>query len=218
MQLLLLGKPGSGKGTQSKRIAEDEGIPAISTGDLIREAIAEGTELGRRFKSYTDSGQLVPDELVVAMVEERLGHSDCAKGFLLDGFPRTVPQAEALETMLERLGKPLDVAVNITVPDSILVERATGRRVCKECGATYHVKFAPPAEAGQCDRCHRPTLVQRDDDREDVVRARVREYKEKTAPLLEFYDARGLLRQVDGVGTPSDVEQRIEEVLHAVRS
>ena len=193
MRLLLLGKPGSGKGTQAKRIARDESIPAISTGDLIRHAIATGGELGQRFKSFTDRGQLVPDELVLAMVEERLSESDCKMGFLLDGFPRTVPQAEALEAWL--------------------VERAGGRRFCPRDGNSYHITFAPSRKDGVCDECG-GTLEQRADDREEVVRARLSEYRAKTAPLISFYEQRGLLVTVDGLGTPDAVEARIEHVLH----
>lgn len=214
MQLLLLGKPGSGKGTQASRIARDARIPAISTGDIIRKAIGEGTELGRRFKGYTEKGRLVPDDLVVALVEEGLSLSDCADGFLLDGFPRTVPQAEALREMLAQLRKPMTAVVNIEVPDRALVERAVGRRSCPECNATYHVRFAPPKAEGVCDDCG-TKLLQRSDDCDEVVRARINEYKLKTAPLLEFYRKRGILLEVDGVGTPDDIEARIEKVLHA---
>jgi adenylate kinase len=213
MRLLLLGKPGSGKGTQAKRIARDESIPAISTGDLIRHAIATGGELGQRFKSFTDRGQLVPDELVLAMVEERLSESDCKMGFLLDGFPRTVPQAEALEAWLVEHDSPMRAAVKIAVPDEALVERAGGRRFCPRDGNSYHITFAPSRKDGVCDECG-GTLEQRADDREEVVRARLSEYRAKTAPLISFYEQRGLLVTVDGLGTPDAVEARIEHVLH----
>lgn len=213
MRLLLLGKPGSGKGTQAKRIAADENIPAISTGDLIRAAIAEGTKLGHEFKSYTDKGHLVPDELVLAMVEERLGDDDCAGGFLLDGFPRTVPQAETLEEWLGEHDAPIFAAVDIAVPDEALIERAGGRRFCPRDGHSYHIRFAPPQNEGACDQCG-GALEQRADDREEIVRARIKEHEKKTQPLVGFYDARGLLRQVDGVGTPEEVEARIEAALH----
>ncbi len=209
MRLILLGKPGSGKGTQSKRIASDYGVPAISTGDLIRQAIATGSELGRKFKSFTDRGQLVPDDLVVQMVRERLGEADCKPGFLLDGFPRTLPQAEALEAMLAAMDRPLDAAVYITVDDGALVERASGRRYCSKDGSTYHVHFAPPKQAGHCDLCG-SALLQRDDDRAEVVLARITEYRQKTEPLLDFYRARGVLHEVDGNGTPAEVAARIE--------
>lgn len=213
-RIVLLGKPGSGKGTQAKRIARNEHVPAISTGDLIRSAIAEGTELGHRFKSYTEKGKLVPDELVLAMVEERLEKPDCSGGFLLDGFPRTVPQATALEAYLAERGTPMHAAVYIVVPDEELVDRAVGRRYCTECGATYHVNFAPPKVDNTCDQCGHAPLQQRTDDREEVVRARLKEYEQKTAPLVDFYRKRGLLVQVDGVGSPEDVAQRIETLLH----
>ena len=213
-RLLLLGKPGSGKGTQAKRIAERENIPAISSGDLIRSAISTGTELGKQFKSYTDKGLLVPDELVLALVEERLDNDDCKNGFLLDGFPRTVPQAEALAAWLGSHGAPLTSAVNIAVPDSALVERATGRRSCPQDGSSYHVKFAPPKAEGRCDECG-GELIQRDDDRAEVVSARIEEYGNKTQPLLAYYQQRGILSEVDGVGSPDSVEERIEAVLHA---
>ncbi len=213
MRLILLGKPGSGKGTQSKRIAEDEGIPQISTGDLIRASIADDTALGEKFKSYTDSGKLVPDQLVVDMVEERLLQPDCAHGFLLDGFPRTVPQAESLEAWLAKQSWPLTNVIQIDVPDSILVERAVGRRFCAACGCSFHVKFAPSKVDGVCDACGE-ALQQRDDDRADVVKKRIDEYSRKTAPLAAFYKERGLLLSVDGEGAPAEVEGRIEAVLH----
>ena len=213
MRLILLGKPGSGKGTQAKPLALWAGIPAISTGDLIRAAIASGSELGEEFRSYTDRGELVPDELVVALVERRLKQPDAAEaGFLLDGFPRTVPQAEALDAMLARHGMPLDGVVYIDVPDAILVERASGRRVCPEDGSSYHLRFAPPKHPGRCDLCGGP-LIQRDDDREDVVKARIQEYARKTKPLVGFYEARGLLRRVDGEGRPEEVTERVEKAV-----
>ena len=214
MRLLLLGKPGSGKGTQSKHIAAVNAIPAISTGDLIRSAIAQGTELGVRFKSYTDQGLLVPDELVVAMVAERLAKPDAANGFLLDGFPRTVPQAEALERMLSERHEPLDAAVNIDVPDEVIIERTVGRRSCPKDGSVYHVKFNPPKHAMTCDLCG-TSLIQRKDDSEDVVKSRVREYEEKTRPLIDFYSGRGILIDVDGVATPEQVEKRIATAIAA---
>lgn len=214
MRLVLLGKPGSGKGTQSKFIAGAYSIPAISTGDLIRAAIGEGTELGRRFKTFTDSGLLVPDELVVAMVGERLSKGDCARGFLLDGFPRTIPQAEALERLLAERGLPLDCALNIEVPDELLVERSAGRWWSPDSGATYHVRFNPPRVPGMDDATGKP-LVQRDDDRPDVVRARVAQYREKTEPLLAFYKERGLLAEVNGVGALEEVTARVRRALDA---
>ena len=213
MRVLLLGKPGSGKGTQSKHIASSRAIPAISTGDLIRSAIAQGTELGVRFKGYTDKGLLVPDDLIIAMVRERLTNPDTKNGFLLDGFPRTVPQAEALDVMLHELGKPLDAAVNLDVPDDIIIERAVGRRSCPKDGTVYHVKFQPPKTEGVCDLCG-TALVHRPDDNAEVVKSRIEEYRQKTAPLVAFYRGRNLLIDVDGVATPAQVEHRIASALN----
>ena len=173
MRLIFLGKPGSGKGTQARAITEAYGIPAVATGDLIRAAISGPTELGTRFKGYTSKGLLVPDELVLAMVEERLDKDDCSGGFLLDGFPRTEPQADGLMGMLEKAGAPLDAVLYLKLPDEILVERAVGRRVCKESGSVYHVKFNPPKVEGVCDVSGKD-LVHRDDDREDVVVQRLK--------------------------------------------
>jgi adenylate kinase len=217
MRVVLLGKPGSGKGTQARRIAKSAAIPAVSTGDLIRSAIATGSELGKRFQGYTNRGLLVPDDLVLALIEERLNKSDCQGGFLLDGFPRTIAQAEALERWLVHQGTPLDATLNINVPDSALVERAVGRRFCPTDGNSYHVKFAPPQTAGVCDACG-TALEQRPDDRADVVMARVAEYKGKTAPLLDFYAQRKLLVEVDGVGTPVEVGARIDQALGTARA
>ena len=217
MRVVLLGKPGSGKGTQARRIAKAAAIPAVSTGDLIRSAIATGSELGKRFQGYTNRGLLVPDDLVLALIEERLNKSDCQGGFLLDGFPRTIAQAEALERWLVHQGTPLDATLNINVPDSALVERAVGRRFCPKDGNSYHVKFAPPQATGVCDACG-TALEQRADDRADVVMARVAEYKGKTAPLLDFYAQRKLLVEVDGVGTPVEVGARIDQALGTARA
>lgn len=217
MRVVFLGKPGSGKGTQSKFIVNEYKIPAISTGDLIRAAIKEGTDLGREFKSYTSAGKLVPDQLVVAMVAERLQLADCANGFLLDGFPRTVTQAEALEAWLSERDIPLDVVLNLKVPDSILTERAEGRRFCGGCKASFHVKFAPPRVENTCDHCGHVGLDQRDDDRAEVVALRINEYNEKTAPLIGFFQERNLLKEVDGVGELSDVENRLRAALNPAK-
>lgn len=212
MRVVLLGKPGSGKGTQTRRISEAQKIASVSTGDLIRHAIAADAPLGKEFKSYVDRGLLVPDALVLALFAERLSESDCALGFLLDGFPRTIAQAEALEQMLETRQQPLTCALNIEVPDSALVERAMGRRYCPRDGMSFHVKFAPPEKNGLCDACG-TELKQRFDDKEDVVTARVAEYREKTEPLLAFYKDRKQLQQVEGLGTPAEVGGRIDSAL-----
>ena len=212
MRVVLLGKPGSGKGTQARRIAKAKGIPAISTGDLIRAAIAVGSPLGQKFQEYSDKGLLVPDDLVLALIEERIKQDDCSGGFLLDGFPRTIPQAEELEKWLAKAGMPLDATLNMKVPDSALIERAEGRRFCGNCGSSFHVKFAPPKQDSVCDNCGH-ALKQRADDRADVVMNRVGVYKEKTAPLLDFYKTRHLLRDIDGLGTPQEVGDRIESAL-----
>ncbi len=214
MRLILLGPPGAGKGTQAKRLIERYGIPQISTGDILRAAVREGTELGRKAKQYMDAGQLVPDEVVIGIIRERLKEADCAKGFILDGFPRTVPQAEALKSVLAELGQALDHVVSIEVPDEDLVERLTGRRTCRSCGAMYHIKFSPPKQEGICDRCG-GELYQRDDDREETIRARLKVYHEQTAPLVEFYEREGLLRRIDGVGSVDEIYRRILGVLEA---
>ncbi len=212
MRLILLGPPGAGKGTQAKRLIERYGIPQISTGDILRAAVREGTELGRKAKQYMDAGQLVPDEVVIGIIRERLKEADCARGFILDGFPRTVPQAEALKGVLAELGQALDHVVSIEVPDEDLVERLTGRRTCRGCGAMYHVRFSPPKQDGVCDRCG-GELYQRDDDREDTIRARLKVYHDQTAPLVAFYEGEGLLRRVDGVGSVDEIYGRILGVL-----
>ena len=216
MRTVLLGRPGSGKGTQARRISQERGVPAISTGDLFRRAVADGTRVGLKFKGFLDAGLLVPDDLVLAAIAERLAEADCGGGFLLDGFPRTIAQAEALSTWLARAGTPMDVALNLHVPDAALIERALGRRFCLACGASHHVRFAPPKRDGVCDACG-GELAQRDDDRDEVVRARVAEYTEKTAPLLGFYRERGLLVEVDGLGGLAEVGTRIDDAMAAHR-
>ena len=212
MRLVLLGKPGSGKGTQAPIICEKYGIPAISTGDLIRAAIRNETELGKRFKEFTSKGELVPDTLVVEIVAERLSEADCAGGFLLDGFPRTVAQADALGDWLTSNDLKLDNVVYIDVPNDILVERATGRRSCAESGRTYHVKFAPPKVEGICDGSGK-ALIQRDDEKEEVLALSLDDYEEKTSPLVGYYREKSLVKQVDGVGAMNEVTQRIAEQL-----
>jgi adenylate kinase len=208
MRVVLLGPPGAGKGTQAQTLKQKFAIPHISTGDLLRQAVKEGTELGRQARAYMDRGELVPDELVTAMVAERLHHPDCVSGFLLDGFPRSIAQAEALADELTRSGKKLDGVVSIMVPRSELIERLSGRRVCRQCGAMYHERFDPPKRAGACDKCQ-GMLYQRSDDNPETVDARLVVYERSTAPLLSYYRDRGLLYEIDGRGTPEEVGQKI---------
>lgn len=207
MDLIFLGPPGAGKGTQAKAIIDKFTIPQISTGDIIRAAIRDGSELGKEFKSYTDKGALVPDELVVRMVQDRLAKDDCKPGFLLDGFPRTVAQAEALDELLKSMDRGLDHVLLLDVPDEVLVERITGRRSDPETGRVYHIKFnPPPAEvAGRC--------IQRSDDTEEVLKKRLDEYHAKTAPLVPYYEKTNLLRKIDGTGKPEEIQERIFAVL-----
>ncbi|EPZ37969.1 MULTISPECIES: adenylate kinase [Anoxybacillus] len=204
MNLVLMGLPGAGKGTQAEKIVEKYKIPHISTGDMFRAAMKEGTELGLQAKSYMDRGDLVPDEVTIGIVRERLSKDDCQNGFLLDGFPRTVAQAEALETLLQQLNRSIDYVINIEVDKNILMERLTGRRICKECGATYHLVFNPPAKAGVCDKCG-GELYQRADDNEATVANRLEVNMKQAQPLLDFYAAKGYLRNING-------QQHIDQV------
>ena len=212
MRVVLVGPPGAGKGTQAEHIAKHYGIPNISTGDIFRANVAERTSLGEIAKSYMDEGELVPDDLTVAMVRDRLGRGDTHAGFLLDGFPRTVPQAESLGAMLDELDVPLDAVLKITVDDDEVVRRLSGRRICRLCGRTFHVEFDPPATEGVCDHCG-GELYQRDDDKPETVRRRLQVYREQTRPLVEFYEDRGLLRRVPGTGPVSDVTKQAIEAL-----
>lgn len=197
MNLVLMGLPGAGKGTQAEKIVDKYGIPHISTGDMFRAAIKDETELGLKAKSFMDKGELVPDEVTIGIVRERLSKDDCEKGFLLDGFPRTVPQADALENILAELNKKIDFVINIDVDQDILMERLTGRRICKDCGATYHLVFNPPAKLDECDRCG-GELYQRADDNEATVKTRLDVNIKQTKPLLDFYEDKGYLRNIDG--------------------
>jgi adenylate kinase len=210
MRLVLLGPPGAGKGTQAVVLAEEWGIPHISTGDMFRKAVKEGTTMGKKAKEYMDQGLLVPDEVVVGIVAERLEQEDAANGFILDGFPRTIAQADALAEILKTAGTILDAVVNIVVPEEILVRRLSGRRVCRSCGATYHVEFTPPADENVCDKCG-GELYQRDDDKEETVRKRLTEYNEKTSPLVAYYAGKGILRNIDG-------SESAEKVLGNIRA
>lgn len=208
MRLILLGPPGGGKGTQAKLMKERLSIAHISTGDLLRQAVTDRTELGRTAKDFMDRGELVPDELVIGMIEERIHNPDCGRGFLFDGFPRNVPQAEALAEMLQRRRLSLDQVVSLDVPQEELVKRLTGRRTCRQCGSMCHVVFDPPREEGVCKRCG-GELYQRDDDREETIRARLQVYRDQTEPLLDYYRSRGVLHEVDGVGETQEVLERI---------
>lgn len=209
MNLILLGPPGAGKGTQAKNLTAEFHIPQISTGDILREAIRTGTELGQQVKPLMDAGRLVPDALVVGIVGERLDQPDCKNGFILDGFPRTIPQADALDEALAKLGKKLDAVVSLEVPGETLVERISGRRSCPADGSVFHVTQAPPARSGFCDKCS-TGLIQREDDREDKVKARMVVYRSLTEPLKAHYAEQGLLRTVNGVGTPEGIYTEIK--------
>ena len=199
MKLIIMGPPGAGKGTQAALIRETYNIPHISTGDMFREAIKNETPLGKEAKSYMDRGELVPDSVTIGLVKERLANKDCQEGFLLDGFPRTIPQAEALNIILEELNIKLDAVVNIDVDDSVLIDRIVGRRVCPICKAGYHVKYLQPKVEGVCDECG-GQLVQRKDDTEETVKNRLEVYANQTKPLLEFYNNLGLVKSIDGIG------------------
>lgn len=212
MHIILMGPPGAGKGTQAALLASQEGIPHISTGDIFRANMSQGTPLGKLAKGYVDAGQYVPDDVTNAMVKDRLAQDDCRKGFILDGYPRTPDQAQALAGMLEELGLKLDAVVNITVPNELLLERAVGRRVCRSCGATYHVKFNPPKVEGVCDKCG-GELYQRSDDEEEKVSVRLNLYHTQTAPLLEFYSKQGLVKTVDGNQAMDVVTKAIKEAV-----
>jgi len=212
MRIILLGPPGAGKGTQAETLVKKLSIPHISTGDMFRKAIKEQTNLGKEAKSFMDKGELVPDEVTVGIVRDRIEEEDCAKGFLLDGFPRTVSQADSLEKMLKDLGIKLDSVINIEVPAEELIGRLTGRRICKSCGATYHMLFNPPKVEGVCDKCG-GELYQRDDDTEKTAENRLQVYEKQTAPLLEYYNKTGLLVNINGNQSMEDVLKEILNVL-----
>ena len=208
MRVILLGPPGAGKGTQAQRLMERLGVPQISTGDMLRRHVAQGTPLGRDAKGYMDRGALVPDAVLVGMMRERFQEPDCARGYILDGFPRTPAQAEALDGMLRALGTHLDGVVSLEVPEAVLVRRLAGRWTCRACASMYHETDHPPRTAGRCDRCG-GELYQRDDDREETIRRRVRVYREQTEPLIGYYERAGLLRRVEGTGMADEVFRRI---------
>lgn len=208
MNLVLLGAPGAGKGTQAKILVEKYTIPQISTGDLLRAAVTAGTSLGKEAKSYMDKGELVPDSVVLGMVEERLKQDDCKKGYILDGFPRNTKQAEALDKMLESLDMSLTAALSVDVPLEYLMKRLTGRRTCKACGQMYNVYFNAPKKEGVCDKCG-GELFQRDDDKEETIKKRLEVYNAQTAPLIDYYGKKGILKSVEGTGSIDDIFKKV---------
>ncbi len=212
MRLILLGPPGAGKGTQAKMLTEKYGVPQISTGDILRGAVAAGTRLGKEARSYMDRGALVPDEVVIGIVRDRLAEPDCQKGYLLDGFPRTVAQAEALTRMLRDLGASLPSVVSLVIDEEEVVRRLSGRRTCEACGEPFHVVFHPPRRKGICDKCG-GTLIQREDDKEETIRRRLQVYREQTEPLISYYQAQGVLKTVNGMGETGEVFARITRTL-----
>ena len=212
MRLVLLGAPGAGKGTQAKMLIEKYGIPQISTGDLLRAAVKEGTELGKEAKGHMDSGGLVPDSVVLGMMKERLGEDDTKKGYILDGFPRNTAQAEALDGMLSELGMPIEAALSVDVPLDDLMKRLTGRRTCKACGQMFNMYFNAPQKEGACDKCS-GELFQRDDDQEDTIKKRLTVYEEQTAPLIDYYAGKGILKRVEGTGEIDAIFTKVCELL-----
>ena len=212
MKIVMLGAPGAGKGTQAEMLAETYGIPNISTGDIFRMNIKNGTELGKEAKTYMDQGLLVPDELTVRILLDRVAKDDCKNGYLLDGFPRNIPQANVLEEALSKLGVKIDYAINVEVPDDNIIRRMSGRRACLACGATYHIEHVPPKKEGICDKCGEE-LVLRDDDRPETVGNRLQVYKDQTQPLIEFYEKKGVLHNVDGTKNMNEVFETIVTIL-----
>ncbi len=216
MRIVLLGAPGAGKGTQAKKMVEKYGIPQISTGDILRKAVADGTPLGKEAKQYMDKGELVPDSVVIGLVKERLAQDDCKKGFILDGFPRNTSQAETLDKVLEEMGMPLQVALSVDVDFDVLMKRLTGRRTCRQCGQMYNIYYNPPKQEGVCDKCG-GELYQRDDDKEETIRKRLEVYEAQTAPLIEYYDKKGILKRVNGVGNIDEIFANICAILDTLR-
>lgn len=214
MKIIMLGAPGAGKGTQAKKIAAKYEIPHISTGDIFRANIKNETELGKKAKTYMDQGLLVPDELVVDLVVDRVNQEDCKNGYVLDGFPRTIPQAEALTDALKEMGQSMDFAIDVNVPDENIINRMSGRRACVGCGATYHIVYAPTKTEGICDHCG-AELILRDDDKPETVKKRLNVYHEQTKPLIEYYTKAGILHTVDGTVDIDDVFQAITDILGA---
>ncbi|NLN64992.1 MAG: adenylate kinase [Clostridiaceae bacterium] len=213
MRLILLGAPGAGKGTQAVNLSKELHIPHISTGDIFRANIREGTELGLKAKTYIDAGKLVPDTLTMSIVEDRLQKDDCRNGFLFDGFPRTIPQAESLEDVLAGMNMELDAVISLDVPNEVIVRRMAGRRVCKNCGRNYHIVTIPPKQEGICDKCGGPLII-RDDDREETVLERLKTYTKKTEPLIGFYEKRNLLLHFDGT---KDILETTREIMDCIK-
>jgi adenylate kinase len=216
LNLILLGPPGAGKGTQADRLRSDFQVPFISTGEMLRANVQDGTELGRQAKQFMDAGELVPDGLIVAMVAARLQEDDAQDGFVLDGFPRTIEQAEALDRQLSELSRRITAALVIDVPDEEVVRRLSGRRVCKKSGHNYHVEFDPPKHEGVCDQ-DGSALIQRDDDKPEVILRRLKVYHDQTEPLIHYYDERGLMRRIDGTRRPAEVHDHIRAVIATLR-
>ena len=214
MKIIMLGAPGAGKGTQAKMIAEKYNIPHISTGDIFRANIKNGTELGKKAKSYMDKGQLVPDELTLDLIMDRFKEDDCKNGYVLDGFPRTIPQAEALDTALKANREKVDFAIDVDVPDENIVKRMGGRRACVNCGATYHIVYSPTKVEGKCDKCGEELIV-RDDDKPETVLSRLEVYHNQTQPLIDYYNKQGILKTVDGTVEMKDVFKAIVDILGA---
>ncbi|HLG44298.1 MAG TPA: adenylate kinase [Nitrospirales bacterium] len=217
MRLIFLGPPGVGKGTQAQRLAAEEGIPQVSTGEILRHAVKQGTPLGKQAQGFMDTGKLVPDEVVIGIIRERVGGAECARGYILDGFPRTVAQAEALDQMLCKNGGPgIDHVVSFEVPHADLIRRLSGRRSCPACQAVYHLEHAPPKREGRCDKCG-GALVQRDDDKPETVEARLTVYDRQTRPLIEYYEKRGLLRCVEASASIDQVYERLRAAVRTPR-
>jgi adenylate kinase len=215
MRIVLLGAPGAGKGTQAKKLIDKYGIPQISTGDILRKAVAEGTPLGKEAKSYMDKGELVPDSVVIGLVKDRLAQDDCKKGYILDGFPRNTSQAETLDNVLAGMNASLDVALSVDVDKDDLMKRLTGRRTCKGCQQMYNIHFSVSQKEGVCDKCG-GELYQRDDDREETIRKRLDVYEAQTAPLIDYYSGKGILKSVKGVGSIDDIFNNICEMLNSL--
>jgi adenylate kinase len=214
MNIILIGPPGAGKGTQAKRMIDRLGVPQISTGDMFRAAVKDGTPMGKKAKEYMDKGALVPDEVVIGVVNERFGKPDCKKGFILDGFPRTQEQAKALDGLLKKLGTKLDHVVVIEVPDDFLVDRLTGRRTCRGCNYMHHIKYDPPKKPGVCEKCG-GELYQRDDDKEETIRQRLKTYHDQTSPLIKYYSTQGVVRKIDGTASMEQVQNAIKTAIGA---